>query len=160
MVIVRWEHSAHSLNGSLTVLCSIYKVDKWSSFKINFSHSNIPHIERLRHLINFHGCDYDVIAFVFCQVQWIIAIQFSHYSTVLALIVGSGFGITAGAHRLWSHKAYKATWQLRLLLTFLFTISGQVSHIYSAVWCKAIISTQFHFPARCIYLGARSSCSS
>lgn len=48
--------------------------------------------------------------------------------SVLALIVGSGFGITAGAHRLWSHKAYKAKWQLRLLLTFLFTISGQVSN--------------------------------
>lgn len=46
---------------------------------------------------------------------------------VVTLIVGSGLGITAGAHRLWSHKAYKATWQLRLLLTFLFTISGQVS---------------------------------
>lgn len=26
------------------------------------------------------------------------------------------FGITAGAHRLWAHKSYKATWQLRLLL--------------------------------------------
>lgn len=47
---------------------------------------------------------------------------------VIALVIGSGFGITAGAHRLWSHKAYKATWQLRLLLTFLFTISGQVSY--------------------------------
>lgn len=26
------------------------------------------------------------------------------------------FGITAGAHRLWAHKSYKATWQLRLIL--------------------------------------------
>lgn len=49
------------------------------------------------------------------------------FAVVVVLIVGSGLGITAGAHRLWSHKAYKATWQLRLLLTFLFTISGQVS---------------------------------
>lgn len=38
----------------------------------------------------------------------------------------SGFGITAGAHRLWSHRAYKAKWPLRLLLVFLFTIAGQV----------------------------------
>lgn len=46
--------------------------------------------------------------------------------SVILLIIGSGFGITAGAHRLWSHKAYKAHWQLRLILIFLFTIAGQV----------------------------------
>lgn len=38
----------------------------------------------------------------------------------------TGFGITAGVHRLWSHRAYKAKWPLRLLLIFLFTITGQV----------------------------------
>lgn len=43
----------------------------------------------------------------------------------VTLVIGSGFGITAGAHRLWSHKAYTATWQLRLILVFLFTITGQ-----------------------------------
>lgn len=42
------------------------------------------------------------------------------------MIEMSGFGITAGAHRLWSHRAYKAKWPLRLILVFLFTISGQV----------------------------------
>ncbi|XP_018304659.1 acyl-CoA Delta(11) desaturase [Mycetomoellerius zeteki] len=40
-------------------------------------------------------------------------------------IYTSGFGITAGVHRLWSHKAYKAKWPLRLFLVFLFTITGQ-----------------------------------
>ncbi|KAG4080092.1 hypothetical protein HA402_008163 [Bradysia odoriphaga] len=44
---------------------------------------------------------------------------------IMLLIMGSGFGITAGAHRLWSHKAYKANWQLRVILIFLFTIAGQ-----------------------------------
>lgn len=67
--------------------------------------------------------DFPVICFDLFRLEFNV---FSHYSTVFALIIGSGFGITAGAHRLWSHKAYKATWQLRLLLTFLFTISGQV----------------------------------
>lgn len=47
-----------------------------------------------------------------------------------ATIWTSGFGITAGAHRLWSHRAYKAKWPLRLLLVFLFTIAGQVSYSY------------------------------
>ena len=47
--------------------------------------------------------------------------------SALALVWASGLGITAGAHRLWSHKSYKAKWPLRLLLMFLFTICGQVS---------------------------------
>lgn len=46
------------------------------------------------------------------------------------MIYTSGFGITAGAHRLWSHRAYKAKWPLRLLLVFLFTITGQ-RHVYA-----------------------------
>lgn len=44
---------------------------------------------------------------------------------VFALIVGSGFGITAGAHRLWSHNSYTANLPLRIILVFLFTIAGQ-----------------------------------
>ncbi|XP_039969009.1 acyl-CoA desaturase [Bactrocera tryoni] len=44
---------------------------------------------------------------------------------VVALIWCSGIGITAGAHRLWSHKSYNASMPLRILLVFLFTIAGQ-----------------------------------
>lgn len=45
------------------------------------------------------------------------------------VVYASGFGITAGAHRLWSHRAYKAKWPLRLLLIILFTVAGQ-RHVY------------------------------
>ncbi|XP_023246138.1 acyl-CoA Delta(11) desaturase-like isoform X2 [Copidosoma floridanum] len=41
----------------------------------------------------------------------------------------SGFGITAGAHRLWAHRSYKATWQLRLLLVIFNTLAFQDSAI-------------------------------
>ncbi|XP_034248124.1 (11Z)-hexadec-11-enoyl-CoA conjugase [Thrips palmi] len=44
----------------------------------------------------------------------------------------SAFGITAGVHRLWSHRAYKASWQFRVLLMLLFTITGQ-RHIWAWV---------------------------
>ncbi|XP_050346626.1 acyl-CoA Delta-9 desaturase [Nymphalis io] len=40
-------------------------------------------------------------------------------------IYTSGFGITAGVHRLWSHRAYRARLPLRILLAILFTITGQ-----------------------------------
>ncbi|XP_026476484.1 acyl-CoA Delta(11) desaturase [Ctenocephalides felis] len=47
------------------------------------------------------------------------------YANSFSTVILSGFGITAGAHRLWSHRSYKATWQLRTILMFLFTITGQ-----------------------------------
>ncbi|XP_076341253.1 delta(9)-fatty-acid desaturase fat-7-like [Tachypleus tridentatus] len=38
----------------------------------------------------------------------------------------SCLGTTAGAHRLWSHKAYKAKLPLRIFLMLLFSLAGQV----------------------------------
>jgi len=40
-----------------------------------------------------------------------------------------GFGITAGAHRLWAHRSYKAKWPLRLILTFCNTLAFEDSVI-------------------------------
>lgn len=37
------------------------------------------------------------------------------------------FGITAGAHRLWSHRSYKAKWPLRLILMISQTLAFQNS---------------------------------
>ena len=39
----------------------------------------------------------------------------------------NGLGITAGCHRLWCHKSYKAKLPLRILLTFFQTVACQVS---------------------------------
>ncbi|CAG0919664.1 unnamed protein product, partial [Notodromas monacha] len=41
------------------------------------------------------------------------------------LMFWSGFGVTAGAHRLWAHRAYKAKLPLRILLIILNTIAFQ-----------------------------------
>ncbi|RWS05522.1 stearoyl-CoA desaturase 5-like protein [Dinothrombium tinctorium] len=43
----------------------------------------------------------------------------------ILLYVMSGFGITAGAHRLWAHRSYKAKWPLRLLLCIFNCIAFQ-----------------------------------
>ncbi|CAG2170067.1 unnamed protein product, partial [Oppiella nova] len=45
----------------------------------------------------------------------------------------SSMGILCGAHRLWSHRSYKAKWQLRVLLAGLQTLGLQNS-IYE--WCR------------------------
>lgn len=69
-----------------------------------------------------------------CLYGLFLCVWSAQYKTSLfafLTIIVSGLGITAGAHRLWSHRAYKATWPLRLLLVIMFTISGQ-RHVY--VW--------------------------
>ena len=37
----------------------------------------------------------------------------------------AGLGVTAGAHRLWCHRSYKATWPLRFILMLWNCIAGQ-----------------------------------
>lgn len=63
------------------------------------------------------------------SVRAIIRYVFSFLSAILAfaLLYGCGLGVTAGAHRLWSHRAYKAKTPLRLFLLWLHTLAGQVN---------------------------------
>lgn len=50
-------------------------------------------------------------------------------TTILAYILYNlgGLGITAGAHRLWSHRSYKAKWPLRIMLCCFQTLAFQNS---------------------------------
>lgn len=43
--------------------------------------------------------------------------------------MAGGLGITAGAHRLWAHRAYKAKWPLRVILMLFNTLAFQVRAI-------------------------------
>lgn len=49
------------------------------------------------------------------------------------LYQASGLGITAGAHRLWAHRAYKARWPLRVMLIIFNTIAFQ-NHVFE--WAR------------------------
>lgn len=91
--------------------------------------SKAEHVSRIRWLdliaqIFIHGGSVYGIYLVFTEANLLTALW------AFITVYTSGFGITAGAHRLWSHRAYKAKWPLRLLLIFLFTITGQ-KHVYT-----------------------------
>ncbi|CAO1431787.1 unnamed protein product [Diamesa tonsa] len=62
-----------------------------------------------------------------CGAYYLVTLQakFFTYIWYIVLVFGSGIGVTAGAHRLWSHRSYKAKLPLRLILITLFTIAGQ-----------------------------------
>jgi len=60
----------------------------------------------------------------------IIALPFVSFKTILWAIVTfyiSGLGVTAGAHRLWTHRSYKARFPLRLFLTIANTMASENS---------------------------------
>lgn len=75
-----------------------------------------------------------VVAHAALQVSWFIGLYTMIFHTKLASIIWglcvgflSGFGIAVGAHRYYSHKTFKATKSLRILLLFLQTMTGQNS---------------------------------
>ncbi|XP_054156175.1 acyl-CoA Delta-9 desaturase-like [Oppia nitens] len=55
------------------------------------------------------------------------AAQWQTIVCAILLYIISGLGITAGAHRLWSHRAYKAKFPLRVVLTIFNTMAFQNS---------------------------------
>nr|ABX71629.1 acyl-CoA-delta9-desaturase [Lampronia capitella] len=60
--------------------------------------------------------------------------QVKFFTVLFAVLFAilSAMGVTAGAHRLWAHRAYKARWPLRLILAFLQTMAFQ-NHLYEWV---------------------------
>lgn len=58
-------------------------------------------------------------------MQSFLIIIFSIFFKAFVLYVVSGLGITAGAHRLWAHRSYKAKWPLRVLLVAFNTVAFQ-----------------------------------
>lgn len=76
------------------------------------------------------------IAAVYAWFLFMIDDSIKWQTSVATFVFGlfsSSLGITAGAHRLWSHRAYKAKWPLRLLLAFANTMALQ-NDIYE--WCR------------------------
>lgn len=44
-----------------------------------------------------------------------------------------GFGITAGVHRLWAHRSYKAKLPLQIILLICYSVAGQVSPLFTLI---------------------------
>ncbi|GBO17663.1 Stearoyl-CoA desaturase 5 [Araneus ventricosus] len=64
------------------------------------------------HIASLYG-----VYLIFTSAMW----QTNVFAVFLYLF--SGIGVTAGAHRLWSHRSYKARFPLRVFLAFIFTIA-------------------------------------
>ncbi|XP_008550319.1 acyl-CoA Delta-9 desaturase [Microplitis demolitor] len=81
----------------------------------------------------------NVIAFIYLHVGSVYGLyllftgaKLLTFMWIFVLGFLAGVGITAGAHRLWAHKSYKAKWPMRFLLMILQTVAFQ-NHIYEWV---------------------------
>lgn len=64
---------------------------------------------------------YAVFSTVKLLILWTISVCLGFFLGGLG-----GFGVTGGAHRLWTHRSYKARWPLRLILILCYSVAGQV----------------------------------
>ncbi|XP_014270364.1 acyl-CoA Delta-9 desaturase [Halyomorpha halys] len=73
----------------------------------------------------------NVLGFLFLHLACLYGLYLFHRAKFLTLAFGlflmhlSGLSTTLGAHRLWSHRSYKVTLPLKLILLFGFTMAGQ-----------------------------------
>ncbi|VVC89938.1 unnamed protein product, partial [Leptidea sinapis] len=74
----------------------------------------------------------NVIAFIYLHVSSFYALYLIFTGQCKLSTFFFAMGVTAGAHRLWAHRAYKARWPLRLFLAILQTMAFQ-NHIYEWV---------------------------
>ncbi|KAF5281203.1 hypothetical protein FQA39_LY17843 [Lamprigera yunnana] len=77
---------------------------------------------------------FNVITIIVLHILFLWSVFNFPYRTKLRLMawglfIGgvNGFGITGGVHRLWSHRSYKATLPLRIILMICFSMAGQNS---------------------------------
>ncbi|XP_015171565.1 PREDICTED: acyl-CoA Delta(11) desaturase-like [Polistes dominula] len=81
----------------------------------------------------------NVINFLYLHISSLYGLYLSltalkFYTTIFMIITIpiTTLGITAGAHRLWAHKSYKAKWPMRVILMICQTMAFQ-NHIYEWV---------------------------
>ena len=66
------------------------------------------------------------------------------YYTAIGVYIYAGIGITAGAHRLWAHRAYKAKLPLRALLASMQSTAFQVHFIFNFILDFKNFFLRFH----------------
>jgi stearoyl-CoA desaturase (delta-9 desaturase) len=125
-----------------------------SNYKLEIVWRNVV-IMALLHVSALYG----LYLFCFC-VKW------QTMAFAIFLYVISGLGITAGAHRLWSHRSYRAKWPLRVILCIFNTLAFQnsiyewsrdhrVHHKYSETDADPHNATRGFFFAHCGWLLCR-----
>lgn len=96
------------------------------------SNKEISMEERKEQIINWEFMWNRIMALIYIHIAGIygfyLALFYAKLWTIIwsfVFYVAAMVGTTAGSHRLWSHRAYKAKWPLKLILTIFQTASLQ-----------------------------------
>lgn len=92
--------------------------------------TELKHAKKREIVLNWRN----ITLFVVVHLQavyglWLIFTSAKVYTFMFAyaLYIASGFGVTAGCHRLWAHRSYKARFPLRVMLMLFQTMAFQDS---------------------------------
>ena len=100
-------------------------------FNINIEHGmsegSINYLENRPLQISWNRLFYLSFTHILAIIGFINLISCSYKTIIFALILWpiSGLGITAGSHRLWSHRSYEASYLYRLLLMLFQSMACQ-----------------------------------
>ncbi|EFN62026.1 Acyl-CoA Delta(11) desaturase [Camponotus floridanus] len=89
------------------------KFEELFKFKTEVKWLNVISITLL-HMIMLYAC---------FTVEWYKDLRTNIWMFIVSVI--GAIGVTAGAHRFWTHRAYKAKWQLRIILLIFYATAGQ-----------------------------------
>ncbi|PZC85543.1 hypothetical protein B5X24_HaOG216651 [Helicoverpa armigera] len=95
------------------ILSKVREFERWMGFE-----------SEIKWLTTFVVFCYHAFAVYWCY-QYALPVKWQSVIFAYAMVCFSGFGITAGAHRYWAHKAFKATTPLRIIMLLGFASAGQ-----------------------------------
>ena len=116
---------------SVTIFNLIYGILMYGSYMYLFC-SFFAKKYTFKTPINWFMCVYLFVMHLFALLGFNIA-SWTEIAQCVILYQICGLGVTAGMHRLWSHRSYKATAPVRFVLMILASMSNQGS-IYH--WCR------------------------
>ncbi|XP_011637422.1 (11Z)-hexadec-11-enoyl-CoA conjugase-like [Pogonomyrmex barbatus] len=94
------------------------KTEKWFTMKLKWK--NIIFISLLH------------ISFVYVCFTFKFFENLKTLAWIFIMYLIGGIGVTGGAHRFWTHHAYKAKWPLRIILVIMYSSSG-LNNLYDWV---------------------------
>lgn len=118
-----WSGGA-TIGAALGMFCCTLR-DGWAAFRHHYAAGNLEWFQMF-----FMGVTHACALYALFVVVPSGRVMWQTYVEAAVLLFLSGLGVTAGAHRLWSHRSYSAAWPLRLFLMLCQATSFQRS-VYS-----------------------------
>lgn len=117
---MKWPDTS-GIGAVLAMFCCTVR-DGWVVFRHHYAAGTLEWYQMFFMAVT-HAC----ALYALCVLVPSGRVMWQTYVEAAVLLLLSGLGVTAGAHRLWSHRSYNAAWPLRLFLMLCQATSFQRS---------------------------------